>query len=142
VDDKTRFETLVATCGAASSSSSLTPDPVAAAARGVVLEPQEPAFFVPPDLDVAPGFAEHRPFWLVSAPAAVGKSVLAQALAWSLRSRGRQVIYVPLRGSTIGDNFFTGLLASIFPRSRRSTSSNLCGKVEQRYCSTATTNSR
>jgi len=92
---------------------------VAAAARGVVLEPQGPGFFVPPELDVAPGFGEHRPFWLVSAPAAVGKSVLAQALAWNLRSRGRQVIYVPLRGSTIGDNFFTGLLASLFPSSSK-----------------------
>jgi len=119
VSDKIRFETLVEAFGAKGIPSALTSDSAAAQARCVILEPQKPAFFVAPELDVAPGFGQHRPFWLISAPASVGKSVLAQALAWNLRSRGRQVIYVPLRGSTIGDNFFTGLLASLFPKSSK-----------------------
>lgn len=95
--------------------SKLAPDHRAASTRRVLLEPVQPDFFVAPELEAADGPPIGRAFWLVSAPAAVGKSLLAMALAHELGKRGRQVLYVPLRGSVIGQDFFAGLVSSVFP---------------------------
>jgi hypothetical protein len=83
-------------------------------ARQARLNPGRPDFFVPPEL-VEGSEGAGQPFWLVSAPAAVGKSTLAIALANGIASTGRQALYVPLRGTTlIGQEWFGGLLAAAF----------------------------
>jgi hypothetical protein len=99
--------------------SRLVPDDRAATERRVDLQPKKPAFFVEPNLIVRQTPPGRAYFLLVSAPAAVGKSILAQALASELLASGRQVLYVPLRGAVIGDNYFAGLLASIFPKATK-----------------------
>ena len=112
------FQDLIASFSEASvEPSALVADAAAAATRGVVLDPTAPQFFVPADLIAEDPESPSPTFLLISAPAAVGKSILAEALAFNLRQRGRQILYVPLRGSTIGDNFFAGLVGSVFPGS-------------------------
>lgn len=98
------------------SPSVLTPDLTAACARGIELTPETPTFFFPPALKTESGSLDPVSFWMISAPAAVGKSTVARALAADLLNRKIQVVYIPLRGATIGDNFFGGLLAAIFPK--------------------------
>src|SRR5256885_16478603 len=110
------FETLAAVNPAVPAPSALAADAGAARERGIVLAPRTPEFFVPPELDAAPGFTENRPFWLVSAPAAVGKKVLGHALAPSLATKARQVVFGPLCGAAICEKFFTVLLALLVPR--------------------------
>ena len=98
------------------SPSVLPPDLGAAGARSIELTPKAPSFFFPPALETESGSLDPVSFWMISAPAAVGKSTVARALAADLVSRRIQVVYIPLRGATIGDNFFGGLLAAVFPK--------------------------
>ena len=120
MDDVVSFHDLVETfSGVVLRPSTLLPDLKAASECRVFLKHAEPDFFVPPELTVHKGGSPNPTFWLISAPAAVGKSVLAQALAYNITRHGRQVLYVPLRGARIGENFFTGLMGSVFPHSAK-----------------------
>jgi hypothetical protein len=101
-------------------SSNLVADSSAAQSRGVLLDTSSAGLFVPPDLIEEDEGAKNPLVWLISAPAAVGKSVLALRLSNSLRQQGRQVLYVPLGGRAIGENFFAGLVSSIFPSATKS----------------------
>lgn len=75
--------------------------------------PEPAEFYVEPELTILSGSA--APVLLVSAPGAVGKTALAGFLHRKLAEQGRQVLYVPLRKSTIGQNFVSGLLSRAFP---------------------------
>ncbi|MCB7128450.1 MAG: hypothetical protein J3T61_02790 [Candidatus Brocadiales bacterium] len=122
MNDTMTFEDLVANFPRAKrKSKGLPSDSTAASERKVLLALTEPEFFVPPELASEENMSSNPLFWLISAPAAVGKSLLAQALAYKISLLGRQVLYVPLRGSTIGDNFFSGLMGSVFPSPGKST---------------------
>jgi len=78
--------------------------------------PQKPVFYVPPHLECvrqptdAPIFCH-----LISAPAAVGKTTLANYLQGSLVKSARAVLYVPLQKAKIGDRYLAGLLSEAFP---------------------------
>jgi len=98
----------------------LVADSSAAQSRGVLLNTPDGGLFVPPDSIEDDNGAQSPLVWLISAPAAVGKSVLALRLSHALRQQGRQVLYVPLGGRSIGENFFTGLVSSIFPSATKS----------------------
>lgn len=85
--------------------------------RHGISNPMPPPFFVPPELVIENSVPLTQPFWLVSAPAAVGKSTLAMALSHEISATGRQVLYFPLRGTTnVGRDWFGGLLAAVFDR--------------------------
>lgn len=76
-----------------------------------------------PDFYVAPAFSDLStaeliscPFaCLISAPAAVGKTRLSRHLQSELLGRGKHVAYIPLKGKNIGDQYFKGLIAGMFP---------------------------
>lgn len=57
--------------------------------------------------------------FLISAPAAVGKSTLAQHIHHALRDSGSTVLYIPLQNAKIGHDFFAGRLSGIFPNATR-----------------------
>lgn len=82
---------------------------------GIAWEPRTADFYIPPSLELSLGDELSRPVILLSAPAAVGKTSLALELQRRLSSSERLVLYIPLQKSAIGDNFFSGLLAKLFP---------------------------
>src|SRR6266568_7557325 len=98
----------------------LAVDQAACDRRGIRLHAESPSFYLPPELEPVNGALADPCFcYLVSAPAAVGKSALANFLIGQLRPRKQHVIYVPLRGAVIGEGFFAGLLADIFPKASK-----------------------
>lgn len=98
----------------------LAVDQAACERRGIRLQGEPLSFYLPPELEPANGADPDPCFcYLVSAPAAVGKSALANFLIDQLRPRKQQVVYVPLRGAVIGEGFFAGLLADLFPKTSK-----------------------
>lgn len=73
-------------------------------------------FYIPPsfDTEMAATDAEASFALLISAPAAVGKTTFARYLQKELRYQNKHVLYVPLKGRKIGDEFFKGLLSGVF----------------------------
>jgi hypothetical protein len=89
-------------------------------ARGIRLQGDPPSFYVPPELEPADGAAPANFFcYLLSAPAAVGKTSLAHYLMAQVASTKQYIIYVPLQKAVIGQGFFAGLLADLFPNSSK-----------------------
>lgn len=74
-------------------------------------------FYVAPSFeDLSEMSSAQHPFsCLISAPAAVGKTKFSKHLQVQLRSRGKHVAYIPLKGKNIGDQYFKGLIAGMFP---------------------------
>lgn len=81
-------------------------------AHGIRSEPNPLPFYVEPGLS---GPSELAPVLLISAPAAVGKTTLARHLHTQLAKAGQAVLYIPLQNTAIGQDFFTGRLAGVFP---------------------------
>lgn len=82
-------------------------------------EPSAQTFYIDPDLKLDDGpSALDKPFCLISAPAAVGKTAMAAHLLEKIHP-SRLVIYVPLRNARIGNNYFSGLIGNLFPRESR-----------------------
>lgn len=92
------------------------PDPDArfATQSGIESQPPTATFYVPPPMELRSGSLT-APVLLLSAPAAVGKTALARELQRRLLNKKRRVLYIPLHKSAIGDNFFSGLLAKLYP---------------------------
>lgn len=87
------------------------------AGRGIQTEVEPPAFYVDPSLTCTPPSGRDI-VKLISAPAAVGKTQLARQLVRRLTGP-RHVVYVPLQGTVIGENFFGGLMSQMFPKHPR-----------------------
>lgn len=85
------------------------------AATGILPSPGPASFYVEPDLTVEESGSENV-VWLISAPAAVGKTRLAEEMHRRLSTDGRHVLYIPLHKAAIGDNYFAGLLSNTFPQ--------------------------
>lgn len=69
-------------------------------------------FYVQPALDAPNSLS---PILLISAPAAVGKTTLAHYIHRELTALGQGALYIPLQEASIGNDFFTGRLAGVFP---------------------------
>ncbi|WP_411888089.1 hypothetical protein [Hydrocarboniphaga effusa] len=80
--------------------------------HGIRAEPEPLPFYIEPALSTP---AVLSPVLLVSAPAAVGKTTLARYLHQQLTSVGQGALYIPLQDASIGQDFFTGRLAGVFP---------------------------
>jgi hypothetical protein len=74
------------------------------------------SYEAPPTSPDAPEKSQDEKFcFLISAPAAVGKSTLAQHVHYALRDCGSTVLYIPLQEAKIGQDFFAGRLSGVFP---------------------------
>lgn len=69
-------------------------------------------FYVEPALDTPSSLS---PILLISAPAAVGKTTLAHYIHANLTTLGQGALYIPLQEASIGNDFFAGRLAGVFP---------------------------
>lgn len=84
--------------------------------RNILASAPPTTFYLPPHLiDLRTGPDQKTFCILLDAPAGVGKTALAQYLARSLHAADRHVLYYPLKGAQIGEGFFSGLLADLFP---------------------------
>ncbi len=98
----------------------LVPSAEYCAKNGISIAPEPPTFFISPSLiDIAEQEPSNAFSCLISAPAAVGKTTLARHLHARLAREGRLVLYVPLQHAIIGEHFFSGLLAGLFPDATR-----------------------
>lgn len=73
------------------------------------------SFFFQPTITIAEPDKNKPVYCLVSAPAGVGKTTVAQYIMSQLAIDNRYVFLVPLNQFKIGTGFFTGLLGDIFP---------------------------
>jgi hypothetical protein len=94
----------------------LTPSEPDLARWGIRSHALTATFYVTPNLECTAQPDAGFPFcYLISAPAAVGKTTLANHLHDRLVQTGRTVLYVPLQQAKIGDRYLAGLLCEAFP---------------------------
>lgn len=83
--------------------------------RNIVFQKSDLGFYESPELILHAESDGTQYCCLISAPAAVGKTALAKYLHAGLSGDNRHILHIPLKDEKIGDNYFSGLLAAIYP---------------------------
>lgn len=88
--------------------------------KNIFINPNPPDFYVEPDFSIVNNDILNASFALISAPAAVGKTTFSKYLHQKITETGRQVVYIPLKDATIGDDYFIGTLTSVYDTAAKS----------------------